>query len=141
MDALMVDKGDPWNPSQETIDQSHQMCSEVSRVLVPGGIFVQLSFEQEHFRKKLLLGQHLPSSTAGDDDRVAVSMEGKEDSQVDGGVVLSEKKSIGLGSGDGFEGRIYGWDLTTHDVRREAGSFGHFLYMMKKRGGGATSEE
>ena len=64
MDALMVDKGDPWNPDPGTIERAHRMCSEVSRVLAPGGVFVQLSFEQEHFRKKLLLGDHVAVTCA-----------------------------------------------------------------------------
>ncbi|CAN0384949.1 unnamed protein product, partial [Laminaria digitata] len=64
MDALIVDKGDPWNPDTGTIERAHRMCSEVSRVLAPGGVFVQLSFEQEHFRKKLLMGDHVTVTSA-----------------------------------------------------------------------------
>lgn len=31
-----------------------QMCQGVLRVLKPGGLFLQMSFEQPHFRKKFL---------------------------------------------------------------------------------------
>lgn len=116
MDALMVDKGDPWNPEPATIERSHRMCAEVSRVLVPGGVFVQLSFEQVHFRRKFLLGEHAVSAPAVTDDRSGQS--GPEQG----------------GEGDGGGG-LYGWDMKVHDVQREGGCFGHFLYISRKRRG------
>lgn len=68
MDALMVDKGDPWNPSPTVVEQTHKMCSEISRVLVRGGVYIQLSFEQAHFRKKMLLGEHRRHHRGDSDD-------------------------------------------------------------------------
>lgn len=116
MDALIVDKGDPWNPDAAVIEQCHKMCGEISRVLAPGGVFLQLSFEQDHFRRKLLLGEH----------------------------VRRNSSSSGGGNNNASEARpggVYGWDLTVHDVQREAGCFGHFLYVMRKRGRGLVEEE
>ncbi|CAM9906752.1 unnamed protein product [Ectocarpus fasciculatus] len=122
MDALMVDKGDPWNPDPATIEQSHRMCAEVSRVLVPGGIFVQLSFEQAHFRRKFLLGEH-PAAAAGAAGAAGASVVGA--SLRHGG---EEEQS-----GDGEGGGPYGWDLQVHDIQREGGCFGQFLYLLRKR--------
>ncbi|CAM9239499.1 unnamed protein product [Ectocarpus sp. 4 AP-2014] len=112
MDALMVDKGDPWNPDQATIEQSHRMCAEVSRVLVSGGVFVQLSFEQVHFRRKFLLGEH-PAAAGLLGARRQGGEEGHSDDLKGGGP--------------------YGWDLQVHDIQREGGCFGQFLYLLRKR--------
>ncbi|CBJ29213.1 conserved unknown protein [Ectocarpus siliculosus] len=112
MDALMVDKGDPWNPDPATIEQSHRMCAEVSRVLVSGGVFVQLSFEQVHFRRKFLLGEH--PAAAG---HLGARRQGGEEGHSD----------------DGEGGGPYGWDLQVHDIQREGGCFGQFLYLLRKR--------
>ncbi|CAM9451177.1 unnamed protein product [Ectocarpus sp. 12 AP-2014] len=112
MDALMVDKGDPWNPGPATIEQSHRMCAEVSRVLVSGGVFVQLSFEQVHFRRKFLLGEH-PAAA---------------------GLLVARRQGREEGHSDDREGGgPYGWDLQVHDIQREGGCFGQFLYLLRKR--------
>eukprot|EP00903_Cladosiphon_okamuranus_P015033 g13909.t1 len=116
MDALMVDKGDPWNPEPATIESAHRMCAEVSRVLVPGGVFVQLSFEQVHFRRKFLLGEHALFMPA-----VAESCRGRTGPEQGG--------EVGGGGG------LYGWDMEVHHVQREGGCFGQFLYILRKRGG------
>ena len=40
-----------WDPEQETRDAADAMCRESSRVLrAGGGVFVQVSFAQPHFR-------------------------------------------------------------------------------------------
>eukprot|EP00696_Hemimastix_kukwesjijk_P006352 gnl/Hemi2/18046_TR5962_c0_g1_i1.p2 gnl/Hemi2/18046_TR5962_c0_g1~~gnl/Hemi2/18046_TR5962_c0_g1_i1.p2 ORF type:complete len:152 (+),score=37.34 gnl/Hemi2/18046_TR5962_c0_g1_i1:360-815(+) len=49
MDALLVDEGSPWGPPQADV---LRMCAEVARVLRPGGVYVQVTFGQPHFRKK-----------------------------------------------------------------------------------------
>eukprot|EP00904_Undaria_pinnatifida_P011127 jgi/Undpi1/7144/HiC_scaffold_22.g09618.m1 len=119
MDALIVDKGDPWNPDPGTIERAHRMCSEVSRVLAPGGVFVQLSFEQEHFRKKILLGGHVTATGSTREEREPEGQEGG----VDGG-------------GEGAAGGgLYGWDLRVHNIQRAGGCFGQFLYVMRREGG------
>mmetsp|Transcript_23828 Transcript_23828/g.30856 ORF Transcript_23828/g.30856 Transcript_23828/m.30856 type:complete len:262 (+) Transcript_23828:59-844(+) len=56
MDALTTVEGDPWNPNQEILDQAHQMCTGITRVLKDNGLFLQISFAQPHFRRKYLLG-------------------------------------------------------------------------------------
>ena len=65
MDALMCDEGDVWSPSEAAIEQAAAMCSGITSVLVPRGTFLQISFAQPHFRKRLLLGEdeEAPSST------------------------------------------------------------------------------
>lgn len=148
----MVDKGDPWNPSATVVEQAHEMCCEVSRVLVTGGVYIQLSFEQAHFRKKLLLGEHrtsrdhhyqpfdkvigfpakslnysgncVESSTTSRRHEECRGAEGQDDMEAceDGG-----------GGGDSGSGLVYGWHVVVREIHREGGCFGHFLYIMRKK--------
>lgn len=158
MDALMVDKGDPWHPSQATIEQANRMCREVSRVLAPDGLFVQISFEQVHFRRPFLMGAHVCSKARKSSvDKVCCC------SDVSPGVdCCQERKSSANTSrtrvvpsldctqtvvavcccpGEEDVGfidteekcSIYGWTLQTFDIQRQEGCFGHFLYAMRKR--------
>lgn len=132
MDALMVDKGDPWNPDPATIESSHKMCTEVSRVLVPGGVFVQLSFEQVHFRRKFLLGEHVKQSRSA--AFAPANGAGCGTGFGSGGI----RQGSAHGGEDNCEevsGGMYGWDMQVHDVQQEGGCFGHFLYVLRKRGG------
>lgn len=46
LDALVVDEGDPWDPSATVRAQVHSCLSEVSRVLTCTGRYVQISFGQ-----------------------------------------------------------------------------------------------
>mmetsp|Transcript_9440 Transcript_9440/g.10760 ORF Transcript_9440/g.10760 Transcript_9440/m.10760 type:complete len:220 (+) Transcript_9440:114-773(+) len=54
MDALVTDEGDPWNPSESALNSTGNMIKEVYRTLKPGGKFLQISFQQPHFRKLYL---------------------------------------------------------------------------------------
>jgi len=54
MDALVCDVKDVWNPEEEVMLRAHLMCTEVSRVLKPQGIYIQITFTQPHFRRKFL---------------------------------------------------------------------------------------
>lgn len=54
MDALVTDEGDPWNPNEETLRATSDMMQHVARVLRPGGQFLQITFQQPHFRKRHL---------------------------------------------------------------------------------------
>ncbi|XP_066508882.1 EEF1A lysine methyltransferase 4-like [Hoplias malabaricus] len=53
LDAMLVDERDPWNLSENNGKLLHQVLSEISRVLKPGGRFVSVTFAQPHFRKRL----------------------------------------------------------------------------------------
>ena len=133
MDALIVDKGDPWNPDPGTVERAHRMCSEASRVLAPGGVFVQLSFEQEHFRKKLLLGDYVTATSAV---TPAAGSTGEE---------LVPEGHEGGGGGGGEEGEkgaggMYGWDLRVENIQRAGGCFGQFLYVMRRVGRAGKGE-
>jgi len=55
MDVIMTDNTDPWDPSPEVKERAHKTLSNVFRVLKKGGTFIQISFDQPHFRKKLLI--------------------------------------------------------------------------------------
>ncbi|XP_063049025.1 EEF1A lysine methyltransferase 4 [Engraulis encrasicolus] len=53
LDAMLVEEKDPWRVSEETARLMHEVLTEVSRVLKPGGRFVSVTFAQPHFRKRL----------------------------------------------------------------------------------------
>lgn len=55
MDALMCEKGDVWNISEELASKVDTMLTGVSRVLKPGGKYIYITFGQPHFRKPLML--------------------------------------------------------------------------------------
>ncbi|KAJ3237269.1 hypothetical protein HDU81_009775 [Chytriomyces hyalinus] len=45
---------DPWDPSEECWDTVRRYMKEVDAVIKPGGLFIQITWSQPHFRKKLL---------------------------------------------------------------------------------------
>nr|XP_019954471.1 PREDICTED: endothelin-converting enzyme 2-like [Paralichthys olivaceus]XP_019954479.1 PREDICTED: endothelin-converting enzyme 2-like [Paralichthys olivaceus] len=53
LDAIMVDEKSPWDVSPQTACCVHQVLSEISRCLKPGGRFVSVTFAQPFFRKRL----------------------------------------------------------------------------------------
>ncbi|KAJ1960756.1 hypothetical protein GGI12_003630 [Dipsacomyces acuminosporus] len=55
LDALMVEKGDVWEPSKELCDNVAREIDEVVRVLSDKGKFIWITFGQPHFRKRHLL--------------------------------------------------------------------------------------
>jgi EEF1A lysine methyltransferase 4 len=67
-DALIADEVDVWSPSSSAIASARSMCTHVSRILRPGGYFIQISLVQPHFRKKYLLGWHGSESADLSDD-------------------------------------------------------------------------
>uniref|UniRef100_A0A7S0BHK7 Methyltransferase domain-containing protein n=1 Tax=Rhodosorus marinus TaxID=101924 RepID=A0A7S0BHK7_9RHOD len=62
MDALVVDQGSPWIPSQPAIDDVFKMCKEMIFVLRPGGMFIQITFQELLFRRRFLEGYHISST-------------------------------------------------------------------------------
>lgn len=58
MDALLAVKGDVWNPPSSAVKDCNQEVDEVLRVLIPGGLFIYLTFGQPHFRKQYLTREH-----------------------------------------------------------------------------------
>jgi len=54
MDALMCEKGDVWELDPKVAADCHKMCTQVSRVLKPGGKFIQITFSQPHFRRNVM---------------------------------------------------------------------------------------
>ena len=59
LDALMVDEGDVWNPEESVIIDIDKVLQGVSRVLVPGGKYLQISFAQPHFRTKYMMAERI----------------------------------------------------------------------------------
>lgn len=54
MDALMCEKGDVWEPSEQLILDVKREVDEVQRILRPGGTFIYITFGQPHFRRRHL---------------------------------------------------------------------------------------
>jgi SAM-dependent methyltransferase len=59
MDVIMTDNKDPWNPSEEVKERGRKVMENVYRQLKPGGLFIQISFDQPHFRKKFILPEFI----------------------------------------------------------------------------------
>ncbi|ELR14819.1 endothelin converting enzyme 2, putative, partial [Acanthamoeba castellanii str. Neff] len=55
MDAIMCEKGDSWELDPKIAERCHLMCAEVARILKPGGKYIQITFGQPHFRKRVLV--------------------------------------------------------------------------------------
>ena len=55
MDVIMTDNKDPWNPTDEVKLRGSLVMQNVYKVLKKGGTFIQISFDQPHFRKKFIL--------------------------------------------------------------------------------------
>lgn len=53
LDALLVDKKDPWHPSMESTMIMDSILTQISEILKNGGRFVSITFDQPHFRRKL----------------------------------------------------------------------------------------
>ena len=53
LDALITDTADKWTLDEKALEISGKYFSEVHRVLRSGGVFVQISFGQPHFRRRL----------------------------------------------------------------------------------------
>ncbi|KAI8381569.1 S-adenosyl-L-methionine-dependent methyltransferase [Radiomyces spectabilis] len=68
MDALMCDRGDVWDPSEELVAEVKKEVDEVERVLKVGGSFIYITFGQPHFRKRHLVRDcwQVKTQTLGD---------------------------------------------------------------------------
>lgn len=67
MDCLTQDEGDPWNPNDKTWKQTKDMMESVMKSLKSStGKFLQISFQQPHFRKKYLTQVPLKSAVIVD---------------------------------------------------------------------------
>jgi hypothetical protein len=102
MDAIMVDEGDVWYPEQTVIDLAHKMCLGITRVLVPKGLHLQISFAQPHFRTKYLSGVRAKGSVTNH-------------FEVCQGLSL-----------------VYDWELTCAVISSNTGGFDNFFYIMRK---------
>jgi EEF1A lysine methyltransferase 4 len=117
MDTLLTGEGDVWNPNAEVVQKAHTMCRQISRVLKSnGGIFLQISLAQPHFRRKYLLGLH---SHHDNNDN------GNGKKQPHNEQVNDDPDCC----------REYEWSLSFQHAGRDcdAGCFGHYLYIMKKK--------
>jgi SAM-dependent methyltransferase len=53
LDALITDRADKWEPEEDVYETAAIYFREIARVLNGGGIFLQISFGQPHFRRRL----------------------------------------------------------------------------------------
>ena len=103
MDALMVDEGDVWYPSSEVVAAVDRMCRGVRKVMArSGGLFLQISFAQPHFRTKYLMGYHSQGELPGS----------------------AYDSHSGLSA-------LYGWELNYRSIDIEEGCLNSFLYIMR----------
>ena len=54
LDALVTEKHDPWDPPQKLLKTIESYMLQVLHALKPEGRFIQITFEQPHFRLKFL---------------------------------------------------------------------------------------
>ena len=145
MDALMCDEGSVWDPAPRTRRDAAAMCRAVSRVLKPGGCFLQISFAQPHFRKR-----YLQDSFPTDHDEESSnsnSTTGANTASVNnaGSGAASLSSSSSSSSAEVAEGApsnsAYGWTVS-HEAVGEAGCLESYVYLCVKDGqGAATSSE
>lgn len=50
LDALWSDGGSQWSPAPNVLQDIHQSCDEIARILQPDGLFISITFGQPHFR-------------------------------------------------------------------------------------------
>ena len=60
MDAVLAGRGDTWDPPEDLLLSTAAVARAACRVLVPGGLYLQLSFAQKHFRKAYLCQEGIP---------------------------------------------------------------------------------
>jgi hypothetical protein len=60
MDAVLAGRGDTWDPPDDLLAAAASIAQASCRVLVPGGLYLQLSFAQKHFRKAYLCQAGIP---------------------------------------------------------------------------------
>lgn len=53
LDAIIVDWADRWEPAPEAFTVSKQYFENIYNSLNPGGVFIQFTFGQPHFRRRL----------------------------------------------------------------------------------------
>jgi SAM-dependent methyltransferase len=116
MDAILVREGDVWNPDPSVVEMAYAMCEHIARILRDGGLFVQISLAQPHFRKKYLLGQHLTATSSTPVTRQ------NSDPETDFSNVNKNYSAK------------FGWTVSSDIAGRkdDAGCFGHYLYNMTK---------
>jgi hypothetical protein len=122
MDAIMVDEGDVWDPSEAVIVSADKCCECNKRVLKEkGALYIMISFMQPHFRTKYLSGV-----LADRRDAESLTEAGQKE----------ERKTLlheGIGIGQTVTGisRRYGWTLSVEEITLDGGSLGNFLYVMR----------
>ena len=50
----MAKEGDVWEPNQSVLTDVGKALKEIRRLLKPEGIYIQISFQQPHFRSRYL---------------------------------------------------------------------------------------
>lgn len=54
LDAFMAKEGDVWNPDESVLEDVGKALKEIRRLLKPDGLYIQISFQQPHFRNRYL---------------------------------------------------------------------------------------
>ncbi|KAH0793201.1 S-adenosyl-L-methionine-dependent methyltransferase [Histomonas meleagridis] len=53
LDALIIERSDKWEIGEDVYEDAAKYFRQVYKVLKPGGTFIQITFGQPHFRKRL----------------------------------------------------------------------------------------
>ena len=138
MDALLVDEGSVWDPCDEARAAARETCEEVSRVLRPGGRYVQLSLAQPHFRRRYLLGEDYADDARPPNPPPESDAAGAAEPCGGAAPPVAPPPMRGVrdvaGSVGGFS-RSYGWRLQPARAFGEEGCVSAFLYVAEKHPG------
>lgn len=121
MDALMVDEQDVWDPARECVLAADRMCRGIDRVLRPGGVHIQISFAQPHFRTKYLMGERM-------EDLLCVEGEGEGE----GAASSAPRPPRSPYSASEGPCAAYHWTLTFKSIQSDGGCLNSFMYIMRK---------
>jgi len=141
MDALMCDEGSVWDPSPRTRQDAAAMCQAVSRVLKPGGCFLQISFAQPHFRKRYLedafpVDDDDDQESSGSSATTGAASSSKDAVKSEASSSLSSSSEV-VAEEAPRGGNGYGWSVS-HEAVGEAGCLESYVYLCVKDGQGDT---
>ncbi|PFH33796.1 hypothetical protein BESB_080120 [Besnoitia besnoiti] len=127
MDALMTEEGSVWDPRAEVRAAADRYLAGVSRCLKPGGLFIQITFQQPHFRRRYLLKDfsmnlsgdaHLSPCEPSPSAWLAQRVESFPTPQKAPEAWLSSE--------------AYSWNFFHVDIEKEQGCFSNFLFLAQK---------
>ncbi|KEP63126.1 UNVERIFIED_CONTAM: hypothetical protein HHA_221818 [Hammondia hammondi] len=127
MDALMTEEGSVWEPRIAVRQAADGYLAGVGRCLKPGGLFIQITFQQPHFRRRYLLNRFsldLNEDAECEDGRLAP-----------GEWISAKAKNFPLKNlpAKWQFSESYGWAFFHTDIEKDTpGCFSNFLFLAEK---------